>query len=75
MLTMAQVENQIKSFSLEEQLHLLAYIANQANSKKTTTQSSAKKAIPKRQAGIGKDADFYMAPDFDATPDCFQEYM
>ena len=28
-----------------------------------------------RRAGIGKDPDFYMASDFDETPDCFKEYV
>ena len=27
----------------------------------------------KRKAGIGKDPDFYMAPDFHETPDCFKD--
>lgn len=28
-----------------------------------------------RRAGIGKDPDFYMSPDFDEPLDCFKEYM
>ena len=38
------------------------------------TASSAKKQKPKRQAG-GLTGKFYMASDFDETPDCFKEYM
>ena len=69
MLTMAQVENQVNLFSFEEQLHLLAYIANKV---------SARSAVPakkkKRTAG-GLTGKFFMAEDFDETPDCFKEYM
>ena len=28
----------------------------------------------KRKTGIGKDPNFYMAPDFDETPECFRGY-
>lgn len=28
-----------------------------------------------RTPGIGKDPNFFMAPDFDETPECFKEYM
>ena len=71
---MSQMENQIKLFSLEEQLHLLAYIAELANNQQTVLKPTIKKAFPTRRAGIGKDSNFYMAPDFDATPECFEEY-
>ncbi len=31
--------------------------------------------IKGRRAGIGKDPNFYMSPDFDEPLDCFKEYM
>ena len=71
MMTMAQVESQINLFSLEEQLHLLSYIANTVS---VSAKSLAQKKMPKRQAG-GLTGKFYMADDFDETPDCFKEYM
>jgi hypothetical protein len=71
MLTMTQVENQIKLFSLEEQLHLIAYIANTMNAHAPVAMQKKK---PKRHAG-GLTGEFYMADDFDATPYCFKEYM
>ena len=40
MLTMTQIENQITQFSFEEQLHLLAFIANKVNI--SSEKSSAK---------------------------------
>ncbi len=73
MLTMAQVEDQVKQFSLDEQLHLLAYIANIMKSR-TSSIPPVTKGQTKRHAG-GLTGDFYMADDFDETPDCFKEYM
>ncbi len=71
MMTMAQVENQVNLFSFEEQLHLLAYIANKVNLHSNTTTQKKKQ---KRSAG-GLTGKFYMADDFDETPECFKEYM
>ena len=70
MLTMTQIENQIAQFSFEEQLHLLAFIANKVNI--SSEKSSAK--TKKRSPG-GLTGKFWMAEDFDETPDCFKEYM
>ena len=70
MLTMTQIENQITQFSFEEQLHLLAFIANKVNI--SSEKSSAK--TKKRSPG-GLTGKFWMAEDFDETPDCFKEYM
>jgi len=72
MMTMAQVEKQVNLFSFEEQLHLLAYIANNVNKKNSANQSQK---VFTRKAGIGKDPDFYMSPDFDEPLDDFAEYM
>ena len=70
MLTMTQIENQITQFSFEKQLHLLAFIANKVNisSEKSSTKTT------KRSPG-GLTGKFWMAEDFDETPDCFKEYM
>ena len=70
MLTMTQIENQITQFSFEEQLHLLAFIANKVN---ISSEKSSAKTIKRSPGGLtGK---FWMAEDFDETPDCFKEYM
>ena len=69
-MTMAQVENQINLFSFEQQLQLLVYIANKVNMRAVATQANK----PKRSAG-GLTGRFYIADDFDETPDCFKEYM
>ncbi len=71
MMTMAQVEKQVDFFSFEEQLHLLAYIANKVKMRSAASVQSKK---PKRTAG-GLTGTFWMADDFDETPDCFKEYM
>lgn len=39
------------------------------------SQEKEKNPFPNRRPGIGKDENFWMAPDFDDTPDCFSEYM
>ena len=67
---LAYVQNQILDFSMEEQLYLLAYIANNINK-----QKSEKSKVFVRKAGIGKDPDFYMSPDFDEPLEDFAEYM
>ena len=69
MLTMTQIENQIAQFSFEEQLHLLAFIANKVNI--ISEKSSAK--TKKRSPG-GLTGKFWMAEDFDETPDCFKTF-
>ena len=69
MLTMTQIENQITQFSFEEQLHLLAFIANKVNI--SSEKSSAK--TKKRSPG-GLTGKFWMAEDFDETPDCFMTF-
>ena len=69
MLTMTQIENQITQFSFEKQLHLLAFIANKVNI--SSEKSSAK--TKKRSPG-GLTGKFWMAEDFDETPDCFKTF-
>ena len=69
MLTMTQIENQITQFSFEEQLHLLAFIANKVNI--SSGKSSAK--TTKHSPG-GLTGKFWMAEDFDETPDCFKTF-
>ena len=64
------VQNQILDFSIEDQLYLLAYIANNV-----TRQKAEKSKVFVRKAGIGKDPDFYMSPDFDEPLEDFAEYM
>lgn len=38
-------------------------------------KSSDKKGKKKRELGVFKKEDFYMAEDFDETPECFKEYV
>ena len=73
MMSMEQVEKQVDLFSLEEQLQLLAYIANMVRKRSDGTSSTPSQKT-KRQAG-GLTGKFWMADDFDETPDCFKEYM
>ena len=49
MLTMTQVENQIKLFSLEEQLHLIAYIANTMNAHAPVAMQKKEAKVPCRR--------------------------
>ena len=74
-------ENMIKTFSITEQISLMAFLANIIKEKsidKTDnieTKLNTKKIYKNRRAGIGKDPNFWMADDFDAPLECFQEYM
>ena len=69
MLTMTQIENQITQFSFEEQLHLLAFIANKVN---ISSEKSSTKATKRSPGGLtGK---FWMTEDFDEPPDCFKTF-
>ena len=65
---LAYVQNQILDFSMEGQLYLLAYIANNVNKKNSANQSQK---VFTRKARIGKAPDFYMSPDFDEPLDDF----
>lgn len=66
--TLMQIFNTMSPSAKQELYDFALFLA----SKKTEENTSP---LPKRQAGIGKDPDFYMAPDFDETPDCFKEYI
>ena len=69
MRTMTQIEIQITQNYFEVQLHLLALIANKVNisSEKSSTKTT------KRSPG-GLTGKFWMAEDFDETPDCFKTF-
>ncbi len=69
---LAYVQNQILEFSLEVQLYLLAYIANNVNKKNKAKHTSAKK---KSYFGALKNKISYIAPDFDEPLADFAEYM
>ena len=70
---LAYVQNQILEFSLEEQLYLLAYIANNVNKGNVSENHTE---IPKKSYfGALKNKISYIAPDFDEPLDDFAEYM
>ena len=63
------LEKKIESLTKEQQQSVFDYInflVYKNQSSKTDKQ--------KRQPG-GLDGNFYMAPDFDETPDCFKDYV
>ena len=63
------VQNKILSFSVEEQLYLLAYIANNLNNHKNDN-------VQKKSCfGALKNEISYIAPDFDEPIEDFAEYM
>lgn len=70
---LADVQKQILDFSMEEQLYLLAYIANNVNK----NNSSAKYLSNKKKSYFGalKNKINYIAPDFDEPVEDFAEYM
>ncbi len=66
------VQNQILEFSIEEQLYLHAYIANNVNKNVSTSHNSNNK---KSYFGALKSKINYIAPDFDEPLEDFAEYM
>lgn len=70
---LADIQKQILDFSMEEQLYLLAYIANNVNK----NNSSAKYLSNKKKSyfGVLKNKINYIAPDFDEPVEDFAEYM
>lgn len=69
---LAYVENKILEFSFEEQLTLLSYLTETIN-KKSAVFLSDGKAFSRPLGGL--EEGFFMAHDFDETPDCFKEYV
>ena len=69
---LAYVQNQILEFSMEEQLYLLAYIANNVNKSKMIERQTPEK---KSYFGALKSKISYIAPDFDESIEDFAEYM
>ena len=67
------VQDQILEFSMEEQLYLLAYIANHVNKSKFSEhhENTQKKSY----FGALKKKITYIAPDFDEPLEDFAEYM
>lgn len=65
-----QMQQQLQSASYEEQVSMLSFIADLLK-KKIQPQ---KKLQPKRKLG-GLEKGFWIADDFDETPDCFKDYI
>ena len=63
------LEKKIECLTLEQQQSVFYYVEF-LFSKRTNTQKKAQKRTPGGLTGK-----FFMAPDFDETPDCFKEYM
>ena len=69
---------QIDSFSFDQKLALLSMITTSLQKRESNTSgatNTVKKRFPNRRAGIAKDPNFYMAPDFDEPLEDFKEYM
>lgn len=67
---LSQIENQIATVSYDEKLSLLFFIANKLNGNNQVKQ----KKVAKRVLG-GLEKGFWIADDFDETPECFKEYL
>ena len=67
------VQDQILEFSMEEQLYLLAYIANNVNKKNVSISHASNNK--KSYFGALKSKINYIAPDFDEPLEDFAEYM
>ena len=65
----AVLEKKIESLSAEQQQSVFDFVEFLFSKR-----NSAQGKQPKRTPG-GLTGNFYMASDFDETPDCFREYM
>ena len=65
------IENKIHDFSFEEQLSLLSYLTEAIN-RKAAALIPGEKPFSRPLGGL--EEGFFMAEDFDDTPDCFKEY-
>ena len=76
-MTLANMETQIMTFSLEEQIRFMAYLANIIQQKSELKYSESTQKITKKPIRhLGKwKGQIWMADDFDETPECFEEYM
>ena len=71
-MTLTNMETQILNYSLEEQINLMIFLANVIKQKNTAAVSKGK--VFTRKLG-GLEEGFWMADDFDDTPECFKDYM
>lgn len=71
MCTLAEVKSQVLDFSLDDQLQLLAFLADNICSKMAV--KSPKRTFRRKLGGY--EGKIWMALDFDETPDGFAEYV
>lgn len=69
-ILVSQLKDQILSISLNEKLELLSFIENAL---KSSNCIPSKKSTKRVLGGLEKD--FWIASDFDETPECFKDYM
>ncbi len=72
----AQAKALITGFSLEEQLSLLTFLANsirQSSIKDDISEQAVAKPVIRRPGLLR--GQIWTAPDFDETPDCFEDYV
>ncbi len=75
-MPLAEVQEKLKAIPdeyLVEVYNYLELLEYKILYKKQNTASNKK--FPNRRAGILKDSDFYMSPDFDDPLEDFKEYM
>ena len=75
-MPLAEVQEKLKTIPdeyLVEVYNYLELLEYKILYKKQNTASNKK--FPNRRAGISKDSDFYMSPDFDEPLEDFKEYM
>ncbi len=75
-MPLAEVQEKLKTIPNEylvEVYNYLELLEYKILYKKQNTASNKK--FPNRRAGILKDSDFYMSPDFDEPLEDFKEYM
>ncbi|MBR6198685.1 MAG: DUF2281 domain-containing protein [Spirochaetales bacterium] len=71
-VTLTNIETQITNYSLEELINFMAYLANVIK-QKTIAASANEKQFSRKLGGL--EDGFWMADDFDETPECFKDYV
>lgn len=71
-IALAEIKSKIETSTYEEQVDLLGYIAGLLKNEKPVQNENVLQ--PKRKLG-GLEKGFWIADDFDETPDCFKDYV
>lgn len=73
-LVLTEVKQKIQSATYEEQISILSFIEDLLKTRNHSQDSTVKSSVPERKLG-GLEKGFWIADDFDETPECFKDYI